>query len=81
MVASHGIIINKYHADNGIFTENAWVQDCQYCANPHLTTYARVDAHQTNGLAKRRIRDIQDNDRAMMIHAQQKWPEAITDNL
>ena len=26
--ASHGIIIKKYHADNGIFRANAWVQDC-----------------------------------------------------
>ena len=29
MAASYGIIIKKYHADNGIFRANSWAQDCQ----------------------------------------------------
>ena len=74
MATSHGIIIKQYHADNGIFRANAWVQDYQENANQHLTTYAGVDAHHTNGLSDRRIRDIQDNGIAMIIHAQHKWP-------
>ena len=72
MSTSHGIITNQYHADNVIFKENAWVQDCQGTSNPHLTTYVGLDAHHTNGLSERRIRDIKDNGRAMMLHVQQK---------
>ena len=70
MADSHGIIIKKCHADNDIFRANAWVQDFQEHANPHLRTYSGVDYHHTNGLAERRIRDIQYNGRSMMIHAQ-----------
>ena len=69
MTASYGIIINQYHADNGIFRSNAWVQEFQEHANPQLTTYSGLDAHHTNGLSEIRIRDIQDNGRAMMLHA------------
>ena len=44
-------------------------------------TFAGVDAHHTNGLAKHRIRDIQDNGRTMMIHATHKWKTHTTINL
>ena len=81
MSASYGITTKKYHTDNGIFRTNDWVQHCQERANTKLTTYDELDDHHTNNLAYSRIRDIQDNGRAMMPHAQQKLPEAITDNL
>ena len=81
MASSHGIIINQYHTDNGILRANCWVQDCQERANPQITTYDGVDDHHTNGLGERRIRDIQDKFRYMMIHSQHKCPEAITYNL
>ena len=79
--ASHGIIIKQYHAENDIFRANAWVQDCQERANQQLTNNSGADAHHTTGLAEGFIRDIHDNGKAMMLHAQQKWPEAITTNL
>ena len=78
MSASHIIIINQYHAENGIFRANAWVQDYQERANPQLTIYAVVGTHHTIGLAEIQIRDIQENCRAVMLHAQHKWPEVIT---
>ena len=80
MAASHGIIINQYHADNGIFRVNSWVQYYQECDKPHLASYTWVDAQPTNGLSEIRIRDIQENGRAMMLYTQQKFPEAITAN-
>ena len=81
MAASHVIIIKQNHADNDIFRANAWVQDCQERSNTQLTTYAGVHAHHTNGLSEICIREIQDNIRAMMLHAQQKCTKAITANL
>ena len=79
--ASHGVQILHYHADNGIFRANKWVQSCQSGSKPQGMTFAGVDAHHTNGLAERRIRDIQDNGRAMLIHASHKWKSHITANL
>ena len=58
MEASHDIIVKQYHYGNGIFRANAWLQYCQERAYPTLTTYDMVDAHHTNVLAERRIRDI-----------------------
>ena len=73
MASSHGIIINQYYAGNEIFRANAWVQELQERAKPHITTYSGVDSHQTNGLAEIRTRDIQDVVRDMIIHYQQKF--------
>jgi hypothetical protein len=76
---SHGINIQSYHADNGIFRANKWVQHCQ--TNGQTITYAGVNAHHQNGIAERRIRELQDLTRTMLIHAARRWPECITANL
>ena len=81
MTASYGIIVKQYYADNGIFRENAWVLYCQERANTHLKTYSGVDTCHNNRLAERRTRYTQENSVAMMLHAQHKFPEAITTNL
>ena len=79
--ASHGVQILHYHADNGIFCANEWIKSCQSGSKPQDMTFAGVDTHHTNSLTKRRIRDIQDNGRAMLIHASHKWKSHITANL
>jgi len=73
---SHGAVVRSYHADNGIFKANGWVKDC---ADKRQTiTFAGVNAHHQNGIAKRRIRQLQDQARSMMIFAQLRWPTCIT---
>ena len=76
---NHGIAIKSYHADNGIFRANAWVQHCMKM-NQTLT-FAGVNAHHQNGIAERRIRELQELARTMMIHAARRWPKCITANL
>ena len=71
--------IKAYHADNGIFTANAWKQSC--IDKEQTLTYAGVGAHHQNGVAERRIRLLQDMARTMIIHAYIRWPKAITANL
>jgi hypothetical protein len=44
-------------------------------------TFAGVNAHHQNGKAERRIRELQDMARTMLIHAKHRWPTAITANL
>ena len=74
-----GVKIQHYHADNGIFRANLWQAECKK-SNQGLT-FAGVNAHHTNGLAEKRIRDLQDLARTQMIHATSKWPACITANL
>jgi hypothetical protein len=71
--------VKHFHADNGIFTSNGWRQSC--IDNGQSLTFAGVSAHHQNGIAEKRIRDLQEMARTMIIHAQRRWPEAITANL
>ena len=40
-----------------------------------------VDTQHTNGISERRIRDVQDSGRTMLIHADHCWRKYITTNL
>ena len=73
---SHGVIVKNYHADNGIFKAKGWVEHC----NKHRQgmTFAAVNAHHQNGIAERRIKQLQDQARSMLIFASSRWPDSIT---
>ncbi len=75
----HGITIQHYHMDNGIFTSNTWRQLCQQQGQG--LTFAGVAAHHQNGIAERWIRELQEMAHTMLIHAHHRWPNAITPNL
>ena len=75
----HGITIKNYLADNGIFKANLWVDECK--RQGQGLTFAGVNAHHQNGVAERRIRELQDMARTMLIHANSRWPESVTTNL
>ena len=72
---NHGVTIESYNADNGIFRSNKWVQACRQDNQP--LSFAGVNAHHQNGLAERRIRSLQDMTRAMLIHASTLWPKNV----
>ena len=67
----HGVEVKHYHADNGIFRANKWVDACR--TQGQGLTFAGVNAHHSNGLAERRIRSLQDLTRAMLIHQNRRW--------
>jgi len=73
------VTVKHYHADNGIFSKNAWTQSC--IQERQSLTLAGVSAHHQNGVAERRIRELRALARTMLIHAQRRWPQAITTNL
>ena len=68
-----------YHADNGRFADNLWVQDT--IQQGQTITYCGVNAHFQNGIAEKRIRDLQESARTMIVYAKHRWPKAITANL
>lgn len=74
-----GISIKGYHSDNGTFRANKWMRDC--ITKQQAMTFAGVNAHHQNGMAERRIRELQDMARTMMTHANHRWPKCITANL
>jgi hypothetical protein len=54
----HGVKIRNYHADNGIFKAYKWMDARK--ADGQGMTYAAVNANHHNGIAERRIRELQE---------------------
>ena len=77
--AAHGVTIQNYHADNGIFASQEWRAHCASLRQG--LTFAGVNAHHQNGKVERRIRELQELARTMLIHAQHRWPQAINAHL
>jgi hypothetical protein len=70
---ANGVTIKHYHADNGIFAANKWLANVK--AAKQSITFCGVGALQ-NGVAEKRIRDLQESARTMMLQAANKWPTA-----
>lgn len=68
-----------FHADNGIFAARAFREDVERTG--HTLSFCGVNAHHQNGHAEKRIRDLQDQARTAMLHAQSRWPSMITTHL
>jgi hypothetical protein len=75
----HGVRVQHYHCDNGIFTGHVWRDAC--LEKGQGLAFAGVNAHHQNGRAERRIRELQQLARTSLIHAQRRWPTAVTANL
>ena len=76
---NRGVRVKAYHADNGIFKAKKWVEECQQ--RKQDLTFAGVNTHHQNGVAERRIRELQEMTRAMLIHATKRWPGVVTIHL
>jgi len=78
-VHMHGVILKHYHTDNGIFAGGAFQEDVR--AQRQTISYCGVGGHHQNGHVEKLIRDIQDHGRTVLLHMQQRWPDAISENL
>ena len=72
----HGVKILHYHADNGRFADNGFIQACK--DNNQGLTYGEVNAHFQNGVAEKWIRDLQEQARTMLLFAVHKWPKMLS---
>jgi hypothetical protein len=77
--ADQGIIVRHYNADNGVFASHKWKDDCK--AKVQGLSFTGVNAHHQNGIAEKRIGDLQRLSRSMLIHANRRWPTAINAHL
>jgi hypothetical protein len=78
---SQGVTIKHYHADNGRFADNDFLKDIREARTSQSITYCSVNAHFQNGIAEKRIRDLQEPARKQLLHAKARWPAAVTTNL
>ena len=76
---NRGVRVHAYHADNGIFKAKKWLEECRQRKQDLI--FAGVNAHHQNGVAERRIRELQEMTRAMLIHATKRWPGVVTIHL
>jgi hypothetical protein len=70
-----GVIVKHYHTDNGRFADKAFLSDLE--AKGQTLSFCGVRAHFQNGIAERRIRNLQEIARIMLLHACNKWPSAM----
>ena len=73
---THGVAPERYHADNGRYTENRFKADCK--AKLQSLTFCWVGAHQQNGISESKIKHFTLADRTMLLHSLRHWPEYIT---
>ena len=72
-------MIQAYHADNGIFKAKKWMEEGHQ--QKQNLTFAGVNAHDQNGIAEQRIRELQEMTRVMLIHTSKWWPGVVTIHL
>jgi hypothetical protein len=77
--AKSGVTVKHYHADNGRFGETAF--KAEVLKQGQTISFCGVNAHFQNAVAERQIRILQDQARAMILHARGRWPSAIDAHL
>ena len=74
-----GVHVLHYHADNGRFANKGLIDNCQL--NNQRLTYCGVNAHFQNGIAKKRIWDLQEATRTSLLFALHKWLRMLSIHL
>jgi hypothetical protein len=74
--AEHGVRIQHYHCDNGCFADSMFRESCE--AEGQQLTFCGVNAHFQNGIAERAIRDLSKSAQKQLLHAHQRWPQAVS---
>ena len=79
MALQHNVLVQNYHADNGIFNKRKYVEHLQ--SQIQNIKYCGVGAYHQNGVAERSIRTVSDMSRAMLLHASMHWADGISSGL
>jgi hypothetical protein len=74
-----GVRIQHYHDDNGRFADNGFMNAVK--KQQQTISFCGVNAHFQNGVAEKRIRDLQEQAHTMLLHAKSRWSEVISIHL
>jgi hypothetical protein len=74
-----GVRIQHYHADNGRFADNGFMNAVK--KQQQTIYFCGVNAHFQNGIAVKRIIDLQEQARTMILHAKSRWPKGVSIHL
>lgn len=75
----HGVLVEDYLTDNGIFSKTQFVEHIrQHNQQIH---YCGVNAHHKNAVAERAIRTVSELACALLLHASIHWPGGIEGTL
>jgi hypothetical protein len=75
----HGVTIKHYHADNGLFRSKGF--QAALDKSGQTISFTVVGAHHQNGIAEKRIGDLQHRATTLLLLAQCRWPDAINVHL
>jgi hypothetical protein len=73
---SHGVHIKHYHADNGRLKDTLFTRDIE--EKGQTISYCGVGAHHQNGIAEKRLGDLQRTATALLLHAQRGGQMQLT---
>ena len=79
MAEACSVVVKHYHADNGRFTDNGFINHCW--AKQQNISYYGINTHFQNGIAEKKICDLQEQTHTMMLYAINKWREMVTIHL
>jgi hypothetical protein len=77
--STYGVMVKHYHADNGRFTDNLFMKAID--DQGQSIAFCGVNAHFQDGIAVKRVRNLQDLTRTVMLHASGKWPRAFSSHV
>lgn len=79
MALAHGVLVEDYLTDNGVFSKTKFVDHIrQHNQQIH---YCGVNAHHKNSVAERAIRTVSELARALLLHASTHWPDGLDGTL
>lgn len=79
LALGHGVLVESYLADNGIFNKSKFVDHIR--EHNQLIRYCGVNAHHKNGVAERGIRTVSEIARSLLLHASAHWPDGVDGSL
>ena len=75
----HNVSVKHYHADNGWFADNMFLNDV--VNSGQTISYCGVNAHWQNGIAEQMIRSLREVGRTQLLHAVERWHMAYSTHL
>jgi hypothetical protein len=71
--ALQGVTIWHYNADNGRFAKTKWLEAIKAHRPQQTISFCGMGAHHQNSIAEKKIQDLQENVRTIVLHASLRW--------